>query len=600
MLEPLGHHALAYASVPMDPLKLLDPAQRARGLPGLEQALLKARLQSDHEAVCRYAVAIADHHLERGRVAEARTHLLEAQVMAMAHPVGAIQNDVELRDAWLGHLLSEPGANERLEELLASVTDGPPLQFATAALYVAVARAGNGVPDDVLPLVAAAQSSLRKADGEYLPRLSLLAARAYQALGETDLAAVEALRVRVQADSQQNEGLATAASRILEGLGTGTGTDPRVHHLVSVAIEVARQRRLKDVLRSVVTSTVELLDADRAFVIRKQADGPQVVAAHAPRGDPGEPSSSIVRQAVELGREVVSADVGVDAELGHAASVMSLGLRTALCVPMMDGPQVIGAIYADSASATGQALGEAAWLVRAFAAHAVAAVRNAEHLQQTERRMRRAREMNHDVRNLVSSLTMGLSELHDDSALEPWAQALVGQMVDVAKLIRNQVQGSLSDEAPASEPLDLGAIAARVAEFMRFDANERSVTLNVQTSESHVIGTEGGLTRIVSNLLGNALKYAPPSSTVWVCVESQGGEATLSVRDEGQGLPKGSEEAIFRTGVQAEGHREGHGLGLGICRRLVRESGGSILARNHPDGGAEFVVSLPATDKPSA
>jgi len=595
MYDPTGAHGHLYASVCCSPLQLLPAGERKRGLDGLDRALTRARIEEDHAAVCRFSCALFDYHLERGHLGDARDFLFEAEVTAMAQRLVHEAIEVELRSAWMDYLTATPGCRERLEAVLTRArADGTDLQQAVAALYVALVRARSGELDGMHSLISGAQSTLRTLGApEPLARMSLMAAMAYQSAGEHDLATIEALRVRALAATRDDARLKTASDAVLASLGGKQGTDRRVHHLVSVAIEVGRQRRLSDVLRSVVTSTAELLSADRAFVLRRTESGPKVVAAHATHGEPGAPSASIVRQAIELGREVVTADIGIDSELGAAASVMSQGVRTALCVPMMDGPVVIGAIYADSAESAASTLSEAAWLIRAFAAHAVAAVRNAEHLQQTERRMLRAREMNHDVRNLVSALNMGLGELDEEANLEPWARDLVKQLSSVTKLIRSQVEDSLSETVPSLTRLELGALVRRAAEVLRFDANQRQVTLEVAVAEAYVMATEGGMTRVVANLVGNALKYAPVGSTVTVSLAKREGVAVLQVRDQGQGLPAGSEADVFRSGVQAEGHVEGHGLGLGICRRLISESGGTVRAYNADTGGAVFEAAIP-------
>jgi signal transduction histidine kinase len=594
MYEPTGAHGHLYGSVAISPLRMLTDEERRQPQSALDHRLQQAREADDAAGVCRLSCALFDYDLERGRLADARTYLFEAEVMAMARKLSEHARVVEQRAAWLDYLCAAPGALERLERALqAARAEGGPLEQARTAIYVALVRARSGRRDGLHPMISGAQAQLRSLDDlEPLARLSLLAAMAYQVAGEHDLATIEALRVKAYASQTDDRRLLTAASAILATLGEEGATDRRVHHLISVAIEVGRQRKLSDVLRSVVTSTAELLDADRAFVIRRTPEGARVVAAHARHGPPGEPSASIVAEAIEHGEEVITADIG-DSALGAAASVMSLGVRTALCVPMMDGPRVIGAIYADSAQATAGSLADAAWLVRAFAAHAVAAVRNAEHLQQTERRMLRAREMNHDVRNLVSSLRMGLAELRDDVPLEPWARELVEQLHSVSDLIRAEVEASLGDGADPTEELDLGELVEHVVAFMRFDGAPKQVSFDVQTVPVIVRATRGGLTRVVSNLMGNALKYAPEGSVVDVRVMVDARGAKLQVRDRGRGLPSGSEEAIFESGVQAEGHVEGHGLGLGICKRLVREAGGSIRASHHPAGGALFEVRLP-------
>ncbi|HEX9082345.1 MAG TPA: ATP-binding protein, partial [Holophagaceae bacterium] len=108
--------------------------------------------------------------------------------------------------------------------------------------------------------------------------------------------------------------------------------------------------------------------------------------------------------------------------------------------------------------------------------------------------------------------------------------------------------------------------------------------------------------QVLLNLLDNALKYAPPGSAVDVKAWAGPKSLTLSVTDHGPGIPEGEEERIFEKlarGRGAEG-RPGSGLGLAICRGIVTAHGGRIQAANHPQGGAQFLVTLPLGDPPPA
>ena len=107
--------------------------------------------------------------------------------------------------------------------------------------------------------------------------------------------------------------------------------------------------------------------------------------------------------------------------------------------------------------------------------------------------------------------------------------------------------------------------------------------------------------QVLVNLIDNALKYSPPGSEVDVKVWSAGKTLTLSVADHGPGIAPGEEARIFEKltrGAAAAG-RPGAGLGLAICRGIVTAHGGQIQAVNHPQGGAQFLVSLPLGAPPA-
>ena len=98
------------------------------------------------------------------------------------------------------------------------------------------------------------------------------------------------------------------------------------------------------------------------------------------------------------------------------------------------------------------------------------------------------------------------------------------------------------------------------------------------------------ITQVLTNLLQNA-RQAGPGSPVEAAVANEGGELVYRVRDRGPGVPPNELAMIFEpfhtTRVR------GVGLGLAVARRLVELHGGTLDARNHPDGGAEFTVRIP-------
>ncbi len=106
--------------------------------------------------------------------------------------------------------------------------------------------------------------------------------------------------------------------------------------------------------------------------------------------------------------------------------------------------------------------------------------------------------------------------------------------------------------------------------------------------------------RVLCNLLENAAKYTPAGSTVLLTAVTSGKDLLVSVVDNGPGLPKGQEEAIFEkfTRGARESATSGVGLGLAICRAIVEAHKGKIWAENIPEGGARFSFTLPLGTPP--
>jgi len=99
--------------------------------------------------------------------------------------------------------------------------------------------------------------------------------------------------------------------------------------------------------------------------------------------------------------------------------------------------------------------------------------------------------------------------------------------------------------------------------------------------------------QVLVNLLENAARHTPAGTDVAVTAAVDGPTVRISVRDSGPGIPLGSEDLVFEKFFRAGTSAEGSGLGLAICRAIVQLHGGTIVASNHPAGGAEFVIRLP-------
>lgn len=170
---------------------------------------------------------------------------------------------------------------------------------------------------------------------------------------------------------------------------------------------------------------------------------------------------------------------------------------------------------------------------------------------------------------------------------------LVTNMLDMAKLhaggVKLNRQWQMLEEVIGSA---LGMLS-RTLENRRIEVN---VPPDIPLLEFDAVLLE----RVLCNLLDNAAKYTPSDSTIWIVANQVGENLLVAVEDNGSGIPKGMEEAIFEkfTRGDPESALVGVGLGLSICRAIVDAHGGRIWAEKCVQGGARFVFSLPAGSPP--
>jgi two-component system sensor histidine kinase KdpD len=108
--------------------------------------------------------------------------------------------------------------------------------------------------------------------------------------------------------------------------------------------------------------------------------------------------------------------------------------------------------------------------------------------------------------------------------------------------------------------------------------------------------------QVFVNLIENAIRYTPPGSNLCISARASWDHVEISFADDGPGLASGSEHTIFepflRGDVVVANGERGMGLGLAICHGVVRAHGGTILAVNRKEGGAEFKITLPCVAQP--
>jgi signal transduction histidine kinase len=150
--------------------------------------------------------------------------------------------------------------------------------------------------------------------------------------------------------------------------------------------------------------------------------------------------------------------------------------------------------------------------------------------------------------------------------------------------------------------LDLNELARHVIELFQAEAEDKKISLSLETTASDATAfldpqrTE----QVVGNLLANAIRYTPEGGKAGITVEKAAGSVTLTVSDNGPGVPEEDLSRIFNRFWRVEKSRSrasgGAGLGLAIARQLVEAQGGRISARNLPEGGlqvkCEFLITV--------
>ncbi len=215
-----------------------------------------------------------------------------------------------------------------------------------------------------------------------------------------------------------------------------------------------------------------------------------------------------------------------------------------------------------------------------------------------------ASDVSHELKNplaAIRSATELLAEVEDPEDRQRFlgvVQKEVARMEGLLSAVREVSEIDARLEAEEARPVALDVLLREVVEgrCLRAD-NGSKINLHRPPERIVVRAAPERLTQVMENLLDNAASFSPDGEAIEIRVGRDGEAAVVTVDDRGPGIPEAHLERIFDRFFSwrpdAPG-RNGHtGLGLAIVKAIVDGYGGSIAARNRPDGGARFEVRLP-------
>jgi len=211
----------------------------------------------------------------------------------------------------------------------------------------------------------------------------------------------------------------------------------------------------------------------------------------------------------------------------------------------------------------------------------------------------------HDLSGPVGTLLMNLEyigrKLGETSILRPAVDRAMNQTRRQLTMIRSISQlfaGDIAEmeaEGDLGDGVDMVAVAHEMVDFHRLTAKRRSIQFRLQRDNpAHslkVVGREGHLSRVVENLLLNAIQQTPDDGEIVVTVESvdEGRQVEVRVEDNGAGVDPALAGELFKPFTQGPDHGGPSGLGLYFCRIVTEQCGGSIGYRDRTgdrDGSA--------------
>ncbi len=305
---------------------------------------------------------------------------------------------------------------------------------------------------------------------------------------------------------------------------------------------------------------------------------------------------------------------------GEYAAILTMGIRSYACTPLIVKDQVIGTL----AFGSGSRESFEAWeldLIRMVCSHVAAAI----HRLNTETNLERmAQELqgkndlitdfftniSHEFKTPLSIILVNLqlmeyrmknnSARHEglDKAITVMRQnslrllRLIGNLLDVTKIDAGFMNPQFAEgdvvELVRGLVESVGDIATKAELSVRFTSSCPSRLMPLDSEK---------MERVILNLLSNAIKHTPAGGSIEVQLQCGADAVLLSVRDNGEGIPQDRQEVIFDRFRQANSSltrsSEGCGIGLSLTRALVELMKGRIWVTSAPGVGSEFCVELP-------
>jgi PAS domain S-box-containing protein len=292
----------------------------------------------------------------------------------------------------------------------------------------------------------------------------------------------------------------------------------------------------------------------------------------------------------------------------HTRALGEAGLHSALAVPLVAHGNLLGAIVLLSFSPS-HAYGPADLrLAQALAERSAISIENSRLYLEAQRAIKTRENVlamvSHDLKNPVT--TIGLVA----HVLQQYKPIGAGRLGDLAGKIQRSVDkmlllisdlldfskiqsGTFSVDAHAGM---LDTMVMPVIDSVRTlsDAKHQTIELNISPRLPEVFADSHRIGQVLSNLLGNAIKFTPDGRSIRVSARQQLDTMVVSVSDDGPGIPAEHLSKVFDRFWQAKETKQmGSGLGLSIAKGIVEAHGGTIWAESELGKGSSFYFTLP-------
>lgn len=390
------------------------------------------------------------------------------------------------------------------------------------------------------------------------------------------------------------------------------------------ALAVSHTLDIDQLLQRILELIFEWVEADRGCVMLMNAEAEELEPKarrnrKGLRGDEKmEISRTILDYVLQRKEGVVTSDAREDDRWEAAGSIVKLGVREAICVPMQGRYGIVGVIYIDTYTPPGRFVQrhvtkfteEHLKLMVAIGHQAALAVEDTSYYSAMVQAERLAAvgqtiaTLSHHIKNILQGIRGGSYLI--DEGLKSSETELIRKGWRIVEKNQERISSLVMDMLTFSkerEPELVSAqiqdVVADVVELMQVRAREAHVELELQSDPQIplLVFDPDGLHRAILNVVTNAIDACEKREQGRVLVvteyDREKGLLRVHVADNGEGIPADDVIKVFSVFESRKGSR-GTGLGLPVSQKILREHGGDILVESTVNVGSRFTLELPA------
>lgn len=222
--------------------------------------------------------------------------------------------------------------------------------------------------------------------------------------------------------------------------------------------------------------------------------------------------------------------------------------------------------------------------------------------RQDDIRRRLVEDVSHEIRTPVAILQTHM-EAMIEGIWQPTTEHLQGCYEEVLRIgqLMGDIEGlkKAGGEDMALEKSQFGMMGTirRAVEGFEVEIARKGLHVVVSGDDASIVADEGRISQVIMNLISNSVKYTEDGGNIEIEVREAGDAISVSVTDDGIGIPEGELPYIFERFYRADKSRNrktgGSGLGLAIVKGIVEAHGGTVSVESKPDCGARFEVKIP-------